>query len=385
MKTPLSRRLLALGLAGLCVCAVAACSNSKKEDEAYKNAKALPPLEVPPDLINPPKDAGTAIPEPPRGKAAPSSEAPPSNPAVAAVNAASVTPGIHIVKEGARRWLVVPAATERVRQRVKDFLEQKGFTIAKEDPAAGLVETDWRGGGEEIGGDNDLNAALKSGLRDKYKLLVEPGAVAGTSEVTVSHLGLQRQTAVDGKPVWQPRVSDPILEAELLEGLRAFLTSDESAAEPANALPAVKAQLRTDNQGLATLTIGEDFERAWWLVGMSLDHGGFVVDDRNRSEGVYLIRLGTAFKDNSGFVSRLFGSKAGDADQQYRVVLKENGGETAVVVQYSGGGPVTVSTGARILEKIKDTLGDDSTFRDTGKRQSRERDAGRGRSHPDTD
>ena len=79
MKTPWLRRLLAVGLAGLCLLGVAACSNSKK-DQAYKNSKALPPLEVPPDLVNPPTDSSTAIPD-----------LPPAKPAQTAVSAAPPT------------------------------------------------------------------------------------------------------------------------------------------------------------------------------------------------------------------------------------------------------------------------------------------------------
>ena len=51
MSTAALRRLSVLGLSVVCVVAVAACSNTKKEDQAYKRSKALPSLEVPPDLI----------------------------------------------------------------------------------------------------------------------------------------------------------------------------------------------------------------------------------------------------------------------------------------------------------------------------------------------
>src|SRR3569623_1720066 len=51
-----SRCLALVGIAGL----LAACSTAKHDE--YKNAKALPPLDVLPDLINPPKDTATAVP-----------------------------------------------------------------------------------------------------------------------------------------------------------------------------------------------------------------------------------------------------------------------------------------------------------------------------------
>lgn len=356
MKTPYLRRLLAVGLAGLCLLGVAACSNSKKEDPAYKHSKALPPLEVPPDLVGPPTDSSTAIPKLP-----PVEQQPVSAPAApvahnGAESGENEAAALHIEKQGALRWLVVPAPVEQVRQRVKDFLLQKGFSLAKENGVAGTLETDWRGGEAPADG-GDLDAALQSGLRDKYKLLIETGRIAGTSEVTVRHLGLQ-QVMVDGKPQWQPRPSDPVLEAELLDQLRAFLASEGTAAEPVSDLPAVKAEVTTDNLGKATLRLNEDFDRAWRRVGIALGQGGFVVEDRNRSEGIYHIRLGTAFKEDAkaGFIARLFGSNAGDPDEKYRIAVQDKDGEVAVVVQQAGGGPVTTAIGGRILDRLKEKM-----------------------------
>ena len=362
MKTPWLRRLLAVGLAGLCLLGVAACSNSKK-DQAYKNSKALPPLEVPPDLVNPPTDSSTAIPD-----------LPPAKPAQTAVSAAppqdvAATPGpklaenttpapavLHIEKQGAMRWLVVPGAVEQVQQRVKDFLLQKGFSFSKEE--AGTLETEWHGGDEKAAGGNDLDAALKAGQQDKFKVRIEAGRVADTSEVTVNHFGLQR-VVVDGKPQWQPRASDPMMEAELLDQLRAFLASEGTAVQPASDLPAVKAKVTTDKLGKATLRLNEDFDHAWRRIGLALGRGGFVIVDRNRSKGIYLIRMGTAFKDEAkpGLVSRLLGSNAGDPNAQYRIHVDDRGDDSAVIVEHPGGAPVHTSIGERILSRIKEKMG----------------------------
>lgn len=362
MNTLLLRSFFVLGLAGMCVLGVAACSNTKKEDEAYKQSKALPPLEVPPDLVNPPKDASTAIPEVPPAAQAPASVAPAANTAAAentavTANTAAATAAIHIEKQGALRWLVVPASVEQVQQRAKDFLLQKGFSFAKEDATAGTLETEWRGGEEKAAGENDLDAALKNGLQDKFKLRIEAGRVAGTSEVSVSHLGLQR-VAINGKPEWQPRLSDPLLEAGLLDQLRAFLQGEGTEVVPASDLPAVKAHVTTDTEGVSNLKFTEDFDRAWRRVGIALGRGGFVVEDRNRSEGIYLIRLGTAFKEDAkaNFVNRLFGSNAGDPNEKYRIAVKERRGEAVVIVQHPGGAPVHTGIGERILDRLKEKM-----------------------------
>jgi len=358
MNKVVLRRYSILGLSLVCVLALAACTNSKKEDEAYKHSKALPPLEVPPDLITPAEDANTAIPAVP---AAAPAAAPGSTPpalveqATAPEKAAPAASALHVEKQGAQRWLVVPAPVDQVWRRVKDFLVEKGFTLAKEDEKAGTLETDWRGGEQPAAGEKDLDAVLKSGLKNKYKLRIETGRVAGTSEVTVSHLGLQK-VVIDGKPQWQPRVSDPMLEADLLDQLRNFFQNEGAAPAADSDLPAVKAKVSTDTTtSVSTLTLNEEFDRAWRRIGLALGRSGFVIVDRNRSDGVYLIRLGAAFKEDAkaGFIARLFGSNAGDPDERYRVHVEGRGDESAVIVEHPGGAPVHTGIGERILDRLK--------------------------------
>ncbi len=360
------RRIAILGLTIVCAALFSACSNSKKEDLAYKNAKAPPPLEVPPDLISPTEDKSNAIPELPAhttAPAEPTTSTPPatteaSPPQQAQDNGAgqggAATSAIHIEKQGAQRWLVVPQPKDQVWQRTKDFLQEKGFSLAKADQDSGMLETDWRGGDKQAAPAGDLNAAMKSVLKDKYKLRVEDGRVAGTSEVTVSHEGLERITK-DGKPQWQPRMDDPMPAAAMLDQLRAYLSSEASAPPPQETMPAVKADITTDpNTSVSTLTLNEAFDRAWRRIGLALGRNGFVIEDRDRSKGLYMIRLGSAFKEDAkaGFVARLFGSNGGDPDKRYRVHVDDRGDESAVVVEHPGGAPVHTSIGERILSRL---------------------------------
>lgn len=348
-----TRRFSSAGIVVLCA-VLAACAT--KNDE-YKNSKSLPPLEVPPDLINPPKDSATAVPVlPPAAPAAEEAGATTGAvPAAAtAVAATATTSTLRLEREGALRWLVVPGAADAVRARIRDFLLQERFEIAGEDAARGVLETDWRTA-EAQGG--ELNQALAAGLRDKFRVRVEAGRTEGTAEVYVSHSGLQRVTAA-GAETWQPRAADPLLEADLLDRLQDFLAGETASAEPAPDLPGVRSVIETGPDSVTTLRLAEDFERAWRRIGFALGRGGFVIEDRNRAEGVYLIRLGKAFKEdaNAGFFSRLFGSNAGDPEAQYRVQLQGRGDATVAVVQHPGGAAVRTSIGERILERLKEKM-----------------------------
>src|SRR3569623_447310 len=156
----------------------AACSSAKHDE--YKNAKALPPLEVPPDLINPPKDTTTAVPaagsasaavSPPPATAAageaplspiaaqsPAAAAPGAVPPVAAAASAPAAVGkVHLEREGAQRWLVVPGTPVTVFPRVHEFLVQEGYEIAAENAAQGTLETEWRAAA--VAGQDKLDAA----------------------------------------------------------------------------------------------------------------------------------------------------------------------------------------------------------------------------------
>jgi len=366
MMTLWQRRFVGLMVVGVCL-GMAACSNSRKDNDAYKGSRALPPLEVPPDLIKPTEDSSTALPTLPA--AAPASAPAKTSVAmpppittpqtqVASVSSSSPTSAsgaLHIEKQGAQRWLVVPAPVAQVRQRVKDFLLQKGFSFSKEGTDS--LETEWRGEAAVGSSGNDLDAALQAGLQDKYKVRIEAGRNAGASEVTVHHFGLQH-IQVDGKLQWVPRAQDSMMEAELLDQMLAFFTSEGTAPAPVSDLPAVRSTVTTDEQGAATLTINERFDHAWRRVGIAWGRGGCVVDDRNRSEGIYNIRLGTAFKEEAkaGFVSRLFGSNGGDPDEQYRIAVKERDDQTKVVVQFPSGGKVFTSIGERILDRLQEKM-----------------------------
>ena len=346
----------------LVLCALlAACSNSKKEDEAYEQATALPPLEVPPDLINPPKDSSTAIPKLPPATVPQQTPplAPPKTPPLAEGAAPAAkdagAAAVRLEKAGDQRWLVVSGPVDQVQQRVKEFLVQRGYSFAKESP--GALETEWRSGQETQTGGDELDAALQSGLRSKFKLRIESGGAAGTSEVRIEHLGLQR-VVVDGKPEWQPRMSDALAADEMLDQLHDFLMSKGGEAAPAEKLPEVKSRISLDGQGIATLHLHEGFDQAWHRVGLALGRGRFVIDDRDRSAGIYRVRLGDAFKEDRkvGFLGRLFGSNGGNADESYRIFVQGDDQESKVLVQFPGGGPVTTSIGRRVLERLQEKM-----------------------------
>jgi outer membrane protein assembly factor BamC len=108
--------------------------------------------------------------------------------------------------------------------------------------------------------------------------------------------------------------------------------------------------------GPAALEVDEPFDRAWRRVGLALDRGGFTVEDRDRSAGLYYVRYidpKITATEEPNFFAKLFGAKGPNKDPvRYRVVLKGDGGKTNVAVQTSAGAPEGGDVGKAIVAQL---------------------------------
>ena len=119
----------------------------------YKGAasRAGQPLEVPPELTSPTMDDRYSIPDP-RAQTTYSQyqqrtqpgAAPGVTPAAAA--ASTVLPkfeNVRMDRAGDQRWLVVKGDPEKVWPVVREFWIDAGYSLQRETPELGLMETDW--------------------------------------------------------------------------------------------------------------------------------------------------------------------------------------------------------------------------------------------------
>ena len=278
---------------------------------------------------------------------------------------------MRVERDGDLRWLVVDRAPEDIFPRLVDFWTENGFTVASNNPAAGLIETDWAENRAKIPESwlrqalgAVLESAWDSGEREKFRTRVE--RVNGHTEIYVSHRQmLEKRVGGDGSQVqWQNGKEDPGLNAAMLARMMVYLGSDVDnarklvqQAEAAPQKPAVQQDVRA--QG-ALLVVNESFDRAWRRVGVALDGGGFAVDDRDRSAGDYFVRYfdtDTGEKiDQPGFFSRMFsGDKKAEAPQ-YRIHLTASGDQTNVTVLDAKGERDSSATAQRLLSVLKDKM-----------------------------
>jgi outer membrane protein assembly factor BamC len=125
-----------------------------------------------------------------------------------------------------------------------------------------------------------------------------------------------------------------------------------SAANSAAAAP--RSRLLPDG---VTVAFAGDYDQAWRRVGLALDRGGFTVEDRDRSKGVYEVRLASPGNPDGAKpglfdrISNLFGSKGStDTITRYRLVVQSTNGDATVAVQ-TASGQAAGSAGGRDVAK----------------------------------
>ena len=118
-----------------------------------------------------------------------------------------------------------------------------------------------------------------------------------------------------------------------------------------------RAKLSQTEGGAYALTVQDEFSRAWQRVGLSLDRIGFTVEDRNRSDGIYYVRLVNDKQEKKrGFFSRMFRNKESQRAEQYQVKLEAEGSQSIVTVNNKNGEPEKSDTSKKILSMLHEQL-----------------------------
>jgi len=364
---------------------LAACSSveipSKKVE--YKSAGKLPPLEIPPDLTRPSADDRFTVPDiNTKGTATFSAYSKDREGRPQVTNSSATVLPEHgdarVERSGTQRWLVVKGEPAKVWPVVKDFWQEIGFIVNVESPEAGVMETDWAENRAKI--DDGfirrtlgklLDSIYSTGERDKFRTRLERGSTDGTTEVYVSHRGMEEVYTTPDKDQtrWQPRKPDPDLEAEMLRRLMVrFGVQETRAKQQLVATAEVPRASLAKQSGGGKLMLNEQFDRAWRRVGLALDRVGFTVEDRDRSKGLYFVRYidpetdVKTTEDKSGFFGRMasslkfWGDSPKKKNEQYQIAVKDIDAGAEVNVLTKEGRQEQSDTANRILTLLYDQL-----------------------------
>ena len=266
----------------------------------------------------------------------------------------------------------------RVWPVVREFWPERGFLIRHEVPEAGVLETDWAENRANLPQDfirgllgRAADQLYSTAERDKFRTRLERRPDGSGTEIYISHRGMREvysggsELGNQGQTRWEPRPSDPGLEAEFLRLLMVRLgTTEERAKTLASAPPQPdRAQIVKRSDGTQLLQVNEPFDRAWRRVGLALDRVGFTVEDRDRQNGLYYVRYADpesemALKDaQRGFLGRLFGSSDSKVKaEQYRVQVRQDDERSQVNVLNKEGDAESSRTAQRILSLLHEQL-----------------------------
>ena len=339
----------------------------------YRKAEPTQPLEVPPDMTTTPTTDALVVPS---GSTTLSGYTSARETLAGSGGASPVLPSQESLKferERDRAWLVVQGEPAAVWPEAREFWLENGFFIMQEDPTIGILQTDWTENTESIP-EGPIRSvigriipnAYSSAYRDRYRMRLERGEQSGTTEVFISHQGVEEVIAGEddgGTITWGPRPRDPGLESTMLKRMMIFLGVQPQQAEQlvAEEKPAEdRAELIQQDSGQAVLLIHEDYSKAWRNVGIVLDRVDFAVEDRDRLQGLYYVRYNDPLKgeDDKGLLSKLaFWSGDGDKEvQHFQIKVTDDGADTRVVVLNSEGENETSVTAVRILTLLFNEL-----------------------------
>jgi outer membrane protein assembly factor BamC len=342
-------------------------------------------LDVPPDLTQLAKDSRAQV----QGGSISASTLSANRPATAAAGQSmatnSVAPNtsgdVKLERVGTDRYLHTSATPEQLWPQLRNFWQERGLELVKDQPDVGVMETNWAENRAKLPQDiirstigKVFDGLYSTGERDMYRTRIE--RTADGTDIYISHRGMQEvyTTTSRDATAWQNRPTDPYLEAEMLSRLMLKLGGKEDAAKtvvaeagkpaatppvssvrPAGEEPRVRRPL---SEVPDSLNVNDAFDRAWRRVGLSLDRHGFTIEDRDRAAGLFYLRYADpeqAGKDEPNFFQRLFGAKAA-SPVRYRVSVKSEGATSTVRVLDDRGQAITDDNAKRILSLLMDDL-----------------------------
>ena len=358
-------RLKKLILVCIACAPVVACETTTQLKVDYRSASSQAPLEIPPDLDKLPSDSSEA--------GADTYSAYAAEQAISRGRSSTLLPrfkDIELLRDGDIRWLKIKTSKKNIWIDIKNFLGDVGLVIKTENPATGIIETDWAENRAKLGSGSGIISSLlrkfdSTGEMDRYRIRLED-EVPGYVSVYLSHQGLVEKIASGGgdsvvQTSWQRRPSDPELEAEMLRLLMVYLGIEDKKASNllASGIRQARAVLMTDNQSDTHYVVIKVAQgRALRRLESALDRIGATVETNENGGSLITISYLLPKEEESnkaGFFSRIFtgGIKK---PRKYRVRVSDTGTQTEVRIVDKDDRPDTSSNADEVVKILFDQL-----------------------------
>jgi len=287
----------------------------------YQSASELPPIDVPPHLTT---DAiQPDYPVPPvaaSAQLASQFETPRPTPLTANNQGDSV----RIQSLSGERWALVSVAPGQLWPQVRTFLTTSGIGVAAVDAEEGLIDTQWFKLEEQA-------------LAVRFRFRVDTGVQRNTAEL---HVLQQNRSTEDVS--WPSQSDDDDLERKMLQDMAQYLAN--SADSTPISMMADRAMSDSgritleDTETVTRIRLELPFDRAWASVVKGTEDADFVIDDRDRSQGIlYVTFAGPQDEEESGWFDWLWGGEDDHPLAGHRYQIRLNAaGEKVILITLLG-------------------------------------------------
>ena len=325
-------------------------------------------LEIPPDLSAPQSKSDYAVPG-----AVPKPNAN-THHHVIGQQLLPTFENVRLASAGTQRWLVVAAPAEQLWPIAHQFWLDRGFQLAVDDPSSGIIETTWleQHPNLPVGGirgflAKTLKNTFSTGLMDKFRMRMERADEPNHTEIFISHQGMEEvyNSRQQDSTIWQPRPNDPEIEAKILKQLMLVLGTKKADQQPlqvaqeALSPPTPSVHIETLSTGQVVLVLHEDFSRSWRRIGLALERSGYIIDDRDRSKGLYYARrnIPPPAQDDSFFGKLAFWRDTDTAIPPekmptYRIQLSRHEQQSYLLILAQNGQPLSKETTTQLLKPL---------------------------------
>lgn len=264
------------------------------------------------------------------------------------------------------RWLVAMRAPSQVWAAARQFFTDNGFQIAEERPQTGEFITAWQTR-DQLAPALVRNLGLGDG-ETRVRVRIEPGVQRDASEIFL--ISVKRPADSSADVAWPDAPVNAELDRVFLDELHAGLNRSTEQGGSASLLAEreydapSRVTLSEAGSGSPVLRLDTDFNRAWSSVGRALQVSDILVEDLDRSLGIYYINLaeGAANPDDKpGFFSRLFGGgpdreKVDARAERYQLRLTDVSGNVQVTLDKDLDTVAPPDVSRRVLTQLKESL-----------------------------
>lgn len=259
------------------------------------------------------------------------------------------------------RWLLIDPEPTALWDQLRRFWQQQGFSLRRDDPVLGILETDWAENRADLPLSSvPLFGRLLGGLqsadtRDRFRIRMER---AGSGiRIYLSHRGMEEEVIDEDRFAWVNRPSDPELEAEMLQRLMVFLgLEDEEAARVLASASVGGDRAFIDDIEKRALRLVDPPAQGWVRVGIALARIGAEIKQEQRQTGVRLIEVPpdamTDVRDRS--LLDLF--EGSDEAIPFQVKLSAVDGATRLELLNAEGGVADTEEGKQFLNRLLEQL-----------------------------